>query len=249
MRDQKTMNGRLLGWAAIACTSLLAATTQAAAPGITGTDNAGGPTFDLTAAPGFISQPDGSSVYSWGYGCNTAPASGQFVPASISGGKCPAGVMQLPGPTLIVNQGDTVTITLHNNLPGAAGNTSILFPGFQVCSATLNSDGTCTGSVSGAPGVLTREAAHGGTVTYAFVASTSGTHSYYSGTHGNLQIEMGLYGALIVLPSHSGTALNGQVPPRDGSRPARSATWPRARGRCRANAVRPAMCSPAAPDR
>ena len=27
-----------------------------------------------------------------------------------------------------------------------------------------------------------------------------GTHSYYSGTQGDLQVEMGLFGALIVLP-------------------------------------------------
>jgi FtsP/CotA-like multicopper oxidase with cupredoxin domain len=51
------------------------------------------------------------------------------------------------------------------------------------------------------PGALTQEAAHGGTVTYTFVADTSGTHSYYSGTQGDLQVEMGLFGALIVLPS------------------------------------------------
>ena len=40
--------------------------------------------------------------------------------------------MQLPGPTLIVTEGQTVTVTLTNNLPKAAGNTSILFPGFNV---------------------------------------------------------------------------------------------------------------------
>ena len=40
--------------------------------------------------------------------------------------------MQLPGPTLIVHQDDIVTVTLTNNLPAAAGNTSILFPGFTV---------------------------------------------------------------------------------------------------------------------
>jgi FtsP/CotA-like multicopper oxidase with cupredoxin domain len=37
-------------------------------------------------------------------------------------------------------------------------------------------------------------------VTYTFTASTPGTHSYYSGTQGDLQVEMGMYGALIVLP-------------------------------------------------
>jgi len=38
-------------------------------------------------------------------------------------------------------------------------------------------------------------------VTYTFVASAPGTHAYYSGTQGDLQIEMGLYGAVVVLPA------------------------------------------------
>jgi FtsP/CotA-like multicopper oxidase with cupredoxin domain len=182
----KTLIGRLLGVTAVALASLLVGAAQAAAPGVTG------PSFSLTAAPGFITQPDGASIYSWGYGCTTAPAASQFVPAAIGtvqGAKCPAGVMQLPGPTLIVNQGATVTVTLTNNLPAAAGNTSILFPGFTVTTS------------GGAAGLLTREAAIGVPVTYTFVATTPGTHSYYSGTQGDLQVEMGLYGALIVLPT------------------------------------------------
>ena len=51
------------------------------------------------------------------------------------------------------------------------------------------------------PGVLTQEAAHGATSPIRFVAATPGTHSYYSGTQGDLQVEMGLYGAIIVLPN------------------------------------------------
>jgi FtsP/CotA-like multicopper oxidase with cupredoxin domain len=43
-------------------------------------------------------------------------------------------------------------------------------------------------------------------VTYTFVASTPGTRAYYSGTQGDLQVEMGLYGAIIVLPSAVPTA-------------------------------------------
>jgi len=97
--------------------------------------------------------------------------------------------MQVPGPTLIVTEGQTVTVNLLNGLPPAAGNTSILFPGFKV---------TATG---GSVGLLTNEAAPGGTVTYSFVASAPGTHAYYSGTQGDLQVEMGLYGAVIVLPA------------------------------------------------
>src|SRR5207249_3162216 len=161
---------------------LLAAKAHAAAPGITG------PTFNLVATPAFISQPDGATVYSWGYGCNGNPAG--YAPAAITTGFC--STMQVPGPTLIVTQGQTVTVNLINQLPSAAGNTSILFPGFNV---------TATGGV---PGLLTQEAAPGGSVTYTFTASTPGTRAYYSGTQGDLQVEMGLYGAIIVLPS--GTA-------------------------------------------
>jgi FtsP/CotA-like multicopper oxidase with cupredoxin domain len=190
-------------WTALAATVL--ATLQgglslAATPGITGQGaSTAGPSFDLSAEAALISQPDGQAVYSWGYGCRTGAAAASFAPAGIAGANCPS--MQIPGPTLIVHQGDTVTVTLTNNLPPAAGNTSILFPGFQVCSATLNADGSCTGTATGVAGLLTQEATTGQSVTYTFVASTPGTHSYYSGTQGDLQIEMGLFGAVIVLPT------------------------------------------------
>jgi FtsP/CotA-like multicopper oxidase with cupredoxin domain len=170
----------------------LAAAAHAAVPGITGgTGGAGGgPVFNLQAQTANLNQPDGRQVYSWGYGCGgpggaVAPAG--FAPAAITGASCPT--MQVPGPTLIVTEGQTVTINLYNALPAPAGNTSILFPGFNV---------TATG---GAPGLLTQEAAPGGTVTYTFVASSPGTHAYYSGTQGDLQIEMGLYGAVVVVPA------------------------------------------------
>jgi len=157
----------------------LAASAHAAVPGITG------PTFNLTAQTAYLNQPDGNAVYSWGYGCNGTPAG--FAPAAISGASCPS--MQVPGPTLIVTEGTTITVNLANGLPAAAGNTSILFPGFVV---------SATGGVQG---LLTQEAAPGGTVTYTFLANSPGTHAYYSGTQSDLQVEMGLYGAVVVLPS------------------------------------------------
>lgn len=191
MRDLDRLLRRLTRGAVVATTAFAAGLAHAAAPGISG------PAFELVAKDGYISQPDGASIYSWGYGCSAPTSSSSptvvFVPANVGGAKCPAGQMQLPGPTLVVNQGDTVTVRLQNKLPAAAGNTSILFPGFTVTTAP---------SDSGQPGVLTQEAAWGGTVTYTFVATTAGTHAYYSGTQGDLQVEMGLYGALIVLPSH-----------------------------------------------
>jgi FtsP/CotA-like multicopper oxidase with cupredoxin domain len=164
---------------------LFAAGAFAAAPGIAG--GASTPTFYLTAQPAYLNQPDGAAVYSWGYGCSSAPAG--FLP-SMPNQTCPS--MQVPGPTLIVNEGDSVTVKLTNGLPTAAGNTSILFPGFQVSTS------------GGLGGLLTQEAAPGGTVTYTFTATSPGTRSYYSGTQSDLQIEMGLYGAIIVLPKTPG---------------------------------------------
>src|SRR6266404_5966255 len=172
----------LLATAVVAMALLLTAPAYAATPGITGT------TFNLTAQSAFLSQPDGQSVYSWGYCCATG-FDPTFAPAALSSGSCSS--MQVPGPTLIVTAGQTVTVTLANNLPTAAGNTSILFPGFQVATS------------GGVAGLLTQEAAHLGSVTYTLTipSTAAGTHAYYSGTQGDLQVEMGLYGAIIVLPS------------------------------------------------
>lgn len=138
-------------------------------PAFAGIDGETGTSFSITAREGYISTPDGGSVYSWGYTTGAA--------------------MQLPGPTLLVTEGQTVTITLTNALPFAAGNVSMVIPGLDV---------TATG---GQKGSLTREAANGGTVTYQFVASKPGTYEYHSGTSPDLQVEMGLYGAIVVRPA------------------------------------------------
>ena len=177
----------------VAVTLLLAPAAFAAAPGITSTAGTAG-TFNLTAQDSYLNMPDGEAVYSWGYGCVSGSAP-SFVPAATFKFKPACSTMQVPGPTLVVTEGTSVTINLTNNLPTAAGNTSILFPGFVVttsCTAT---------SPAGVQGLLTCEATPNSTVTYTFTASAAGTHPYYSGTQGDLQIEMGLYGAIIVLPA------------------------------------------------
>jgi FtsP/CotA-like multicopper oxidase with cupredoxin domain len=193
--NKKFSSGRVVASLAAAIGSLLAIGSHAAVPGIAGAPST--PTFNLSAGETRINQPDGVRVYSWGYGCSSAPD--HFLPAAMAAAStCPS--VQLPGPTLIVKEGDTVTVNLTNALPAAAGNTSIYFPGFDVT------------STNGHPGVLVQEAVNAAacnatlnpgcnTVTYSFVATTPGTHSYYSGTQGAVQIEMGLWGALVVLPN------------------------------------------------
>ena len=132
-------------------------------------DTVTGPTFNLTAKADYISTPDGGSYLMWGYGID-------------------AGRMQYTGPTLDVEQGDTVTVNLSNELTVPV---SIVFPGQE--------NVTATGDIAGA---LTAEAAAGGgTAQYSFVADHPGTYLYYSGTNPSLQVEMGLVGALIVRPA------------------------------------------------
>ena len=97
---------RLFSMVAAAIAMLVSVTAQAGIDGVTGG------TYSLTASAGYISVPDGGSIYSWGY----------------SNG----GTMQLPGPTLKVTAGNPVSVTLTNNLPSAAGNVSIVFPGHEV---------------------------------------------------------------------------------------------------------------------
>jgi len=174
---------QLLVAALIAVTMMFSMSAWAAAPGIKSNS------FSLTAQAAFLNQPDGQAIYSWGYGCLTQPAASAFVPPMSRTAFCTT--MQVPGPTLIVTEGQPVTVTLTNNLPTGAGNTSILFPGFTMQPFT---DGT--------PGLLTQEAAPGQTVTYKFTPTSPGTRAYYSGTQSDLQVEMGLYGAIIVLPAN-----------------------------------------------
>ncbi len=177
--------------------AILAGAAQAAVPGISDTTGRGDATFNLTASDGYLNQPDGQTVYSWGFGC-VAGSSPSFQPAGsplAAAGFCSA--MQIPGPTLVVTEGQAVTVTLTNNLPAVAGNTSLLFPGFSVTTSCSDPN-----TPTGVQGLLTCEAAPGATVTYTFTASSPGTRAYYSGTQGDLQVEMGLFGAIVVLPKY-----------------------------------------------
>lgn len=93
---------------------------------------------------------------------------------------------QYPGVTMIVYEDQPVTVTLNNQLDVPV---SIVFPGQTGVSAT-----------GGSAGLLTTEAPPAGSVTYSFTPSEPGTYMYHSGTRPELQIEMGLVGALIVRP-------------------------------------------------
>jgi FtsP/CotA-like multicopper oxidase with cupredoxin domain len=147
---------------------VLAGTARAAVDGIPVSNGA---VIPFTAKTGHIETPDGGSLLLWGY---------------AHGG----GNAQYPGPTLIVDQGSTFSITLTNELPMPV---SIVFPGHSV---------VATGGLGTQDGLLTKEALPaGGVVTYQVTATHAGTYTYHSGTRPELQVEMGLVGAIIVRPT------------------------------------------------
>ncbi len=160
--------------------SFLMAALIAAAPGVLRAEIAGvtGTSFNLVASEGHITTADGDSILTWGYGL------------------AEGGNMQYPGPTLLVNQGDAITVNLTNNLEVPV---SLIFPGQRGVSAE---------PVSGesSEGLLTLQAEPGATVRYSFSADHAGTYLYHSGTRPDLQVEMGLVGALIVRPAAANQA-------------------------------------------
>jgi FtsP/CotA-like multicopper oxidase with cupredoxin domain len=95
-----------------------------------------------------------------------------------------------PGPVLVVTQGQTVTMVLHNQLPQRS---ALAFPGQPATAFT----GTAPGGV--VAGVDT-----GGTDSYTFTASRPGTFLYEAGhtPDGARQVALGLSGALVVLPAN-----------------------------------------------
>jgi FtsP/CotA-like multicopper oxidase with cupredoxin domain len=136
-------------------------------------------TFTLSTLEGTISTPDGNIVYMWGFSEQGKP-------------------FQHPGPVLCVTEGDTVTIVLNNTLPK---DVSVIFPGQE----NVQANGSPSQPQFDTAGNLTSLApvatANGGSVTYSFVASKPGTYLYESGTEPLVQVNMGLFGALIVRPA------------------------------------------------
>jgi FtsP/CotA-like multicopper oxidase with cupredoxin domain len=142
----------------------------------TGGSGSGGPVFNLTTKTGYISLPDGNTAFMWGYS------------SGLDG-------FQHPGPVLCVNQGDTVTVILHNTLPDP---TSIAFPGQENVLAN-----GLPAQAEGSPATSLTDTADAGNgvITYQFVATHPGTFLYESGTNPEKQVRMGLFGALIVRPT------------------------------------------------
>jgi FtsP/CotA-like multicopper oxidase with cupredoxin domain len=112
---------------------------------------------------------DGQSVNVWGF----VQDSGSFA--------------TLPGPTMIVNEGDAVTLNITNQSPAPH---TVHLHGLDV--DQLN-DGVPQTSFE-IPGML-------GTGSYTFTAPHPGTYIYHCHVETVIHLQMGMYGAIIVKPA------------------------------------------------
>jgi plastocyanin len=92
----------------------------------------------------------------------------------------------VPGPELRVREGDLVRVTVKNALPVP---TTIHWHGVDL-----------DWRMDGPPGVNQDPIEPGQTFVYEFVAYPAGTRIYHSHVDPNVQLELGLYGALIIEP-------------------------------------------------
>jgi FtsP/CotA-like multicopper oxidase with cupredoxin domain len=93
---------------------------------------------------------------------------------------------QVPGPELRVREGDTMRVRLRNRLPVP---TTIHWHGVDVPMAQ-----------DGVPVISQPAVPPGGDFVYEFTATNPGTRWYHSHVDSNAQLELGLYGSLIVEP-------------------------------------------------
>jgi len=138
-------------------------------------------TYNLRADTGSVTMPDGRVVAVWGFALGIDP-------------------VRVPGPTLEVPAGDsTLVIHLTNML---ARPVSLVVAGLPATLTPVFDSGTPARVVS-----FTHEAAPaGGTATYTFSNVHPGTFLYESGTDPSLEVQMGLFGAIVARPTVAGRA-------------------------------------------
>lgn len=125
----------------------------------------------------------------------TVPMWGYALDSTDFGGNCSAAAT-VPGPALSVAPGDnTLTVHLRNALSGPGVEpVSIVIPGQAAASmvAVKFTDGQGRQRVHS----FTAESTAGTDQTYTWPNLKPGTYLYHSGTHPQVQVQMGLYGAL-----------------------------------------------------
>jgi FtsP/CotA-like multicopper oxidase with cupredoxin domain len=166
--------------------------------------NAAAAIYNLVAMPFDKTMPDGASVTMWGY--------------ALDGTSCtaPPCLPSVPGPALVVPPGEgSLSINLRNALTGpGAEPVSIVIPGqLTTMSPVKFTDSSGRQRVRS----FTAEAAPGGSQSYTWNNLKPGTFLYHSGTHPQVQVQMGLYGAMthdaVTGLAYPGVPYHSEVPP------------------------------------
>lgn len=129
--------------------------------------------FSLWAKTGNISLPGTGPVPFWGFAGSAA------------------GPAQLPGPHMEVPQNDNVQVILTNDLGFPV---SVMFPGQEFTPQPARDSGGLFVSYNS-------ETAPGGAFSYNLTPGRPGIFLYESGTSPEKQVQMGLYGVMVVRPA------------------------------------------------
>jgi len=122
-------------------------------------------TINLTAEGAYKTMVDGASIFVWQF--NDANGTG---PGALTSG-------------LLVNEGDTVNVTVTNNLDRAI---NFIIPGV----------------ISNTPSV-----SPGSSRNYSFTAPAAGSYFYTDGVNGEIGKAMGLAGPIVVIPTNGSNSL------------------------------------------
>lgn len=162
----------------------------------------GGAVVDLWAKEFQIATPDGDSIRMWGFAVGDASG--------------PTSEPQYPAPTIRVSEGQTTMVTVHNyDVPQGV---TLDFLGQTGVSKTCMFNAGNGGGNNGNNGCFPEQSqqknevvAGTDSITYTFTAAKPGTYMYQSGVNPQVQVDMGLVGALIVDPVSTADNTSGTV--------------------------------------
>ncbi|WEK54120.1 MAG: stalk domain-containing protein [Candidatus Cohnella colombiensis] len=129
--------------------------------------------FQLYATDGYMTLPDGKQLYIWGYSLKDEPGSAT-----------------VPAPTLEVNEGDRVEITLTNIGPKKTG--------IKQLAHTIHFHGLDTDQLNDGVPHTSVAIQVGESFNYQFIAKKAGTYFYHCHVDTIEHLQMGMYGAFIV---------------------------------------------------
>jgi len=129
--------------------------------------------FTLYATDGYATMPDGKRIYIWGYSLSDRKGSAVY-----------------PAPTLTVNEGDEVEVTVVNIGPSVQG--------IKRAAHTIHFHGLDTDQRNDGVPHTSHAILPGESFTYRFTATHAGTYWYHCHVDTVEHLQMGMHGAFIV---------------------------------------------------